>query len=67
MLRAVQGNSGEESRPRGGAIGHAKARTSSGERRGMLCATTGAQDGANLVGCRAGAASWHGRASMSTI
>jgi hypothetical protein len=57
MLRAGRGNSGEESRPRGGAIGHAKARTSSSKGRGILCATTGARDGANLVGCRVGAAS----------
>jgi hypothetical protein len=57
-------DSGDESRPRGGGIGRAKARTSSGEGRGTLWTTAGTRDGANLVGRCAGAAIWHGRAPV---
>jgi hypothetical protein len=62
MLRAGRDDSGKESRPRGGGIGRAKARTSSSEGRGKLWTTTGARDGPNLAGHRAGAANWRGRA-----
>jgi hypothetical protein len=55
VLRAGWDNFGKESRPQGGGIGHAKARTSSGEGRGTLWTTTGAWDGANLTGRRVGA------------
>jgi hypothetical protein len=50
VLQAGQGNSGEKSWPRGGGIGHAKARASSDEGRGTLWATIGAQDETNLAG-----------------
>jgi hypothetical protein len=63
-LWAGWGNSGEESRLRGWAIECAKARTSSSEGRGVLWANTGAQDGANLAGHRAGVASKRDRAPV---
>ena len=53
-LRAGQGNSSEESRPQGGEIGCAKARTSSGEGRGALWNNTGARCEAELASHRAG-------------
>jgi hypothetical protein len=62
VLRAGRGNSGEESRLLGGAIGCAKAQTSSGEGRETLWATTRARDRANLAGHHTGVASWRGRA-----
>jgi hypothetical protein len=49
-----QGNFGEESRQRGGAIGCAKACTSSDERIGVLWTNTGARCEAELAGHRAG-------------
>jgi hypothetical protein len=56
VRRAGRDNFGKESRPQGGGIGCAKARTSSGEGRGTLWTTTGAWDGANSAGHCAGAA-----------
>jgi hypothetical protein len=53
-LQAGRGNSNEESRARGGAIGCDKAWTSSSEGRGVLWANTGAQDGAKLANHRVG-------------
>jgi hypothetical protein len=53
-LRAGQGNSGEESRSRGGAIRRDKARTSSDKGRGVPWANTGARDEAELASHRAG-------------
>jgi hypothetical protein len=50
----VWGDSGEESRPRGGAIGCDRARSSSSGGRGVLWANTGAWDGAELASHRAG-------------
>lgn len=49
-LRVGRGNSSEESRPRGGGIGDAKARSSSDEGRGTLWTTTEARNRANLDG-----------------
>jgi hypothetical protein len=53
-LQVGGGNSGTKSRPRGWGIERAKARTSSSEGRGMLSTNTGAWDGVNLAGFRAG-------------
>jgi hypothetical protein len=53
-LRADQGNSGEESRPRGGRIRCAKARTSSVEGRGVLRTNTRAQCDAESANHREG-------------
>jgi hypothetical protein len=53
-LRAGRGNSGEESRPRGGAIGCNKAQTSSCEGRGVPWANTGARDRTELASHCAG-------------
>jgi hypothetical protein len=53
-LRVDRGKSGEESRPWRGRIGCAKARTSSGEGRGVLRTNTGAQCEAESASHRAG-------------
>jgi hypothetical protein len=66
VLRAGRGDFSEESWPRGGGIGHAKARASSGEGRGTLWTTTGAQDGTNLARHHVGAVSWRVRAPART-
>jgi hypothetical protein len=50
----VVGNSGEESRPWGGAIECDRARSSSGEGRGVLWANTRARDRAELASHHAG-------------
>jgi hypothetical protein len=50
------GNSGEESRPWGGGIGRAKARTSSGEVKGMLWTKARTRDEAKSTGHRVGVA-----------
>jgi hypothetical protein len=55
-IQAGQGDLGEESRPRGGGIGHAKAQASSDEGRGTLWTSTRARNMANLAGRRAGEA-----------
>jgi hypothetical protein len=54
-------NSGEESRSRGGGIGHAKAQTSSSEVRRMLWTKARAQDRSESTGHRAGATNQRGR------
>jgi hypothetical protein len=59
-LRAARGNSSEEYRPLGEAIGRDRARASSSGGGGALWANTGALDGLGLAGHRAGAASKHG-------
>jgi hypothetical protein len=53
-LRAYRGNSGEESRPRGGGIGHAKAWTSSSKGRRKLWSNAGARCEAELASHQAG-------------
>jgi hypothetical protein len=65
--RAGRDNSGEESQPQGGGIGYTKARTSSDEGKGTLWTTTGAQDGANSAGHRAGAVNWRGQTLANAI
>jgi hypothetical protein len=55
------GNSGEESRPRGGKIGRAKAWTGSGEVKGTLWTKARAQDGFKSTGHHAAAANRCGR------
>jgi hypothetical protein len=57
------GNSGEESRPQGGGIGHAKARACSGGVRGTIHTKVGAQDGAESTSHCAGTVNWQGRIS----
>jgi hypothetical protein len=61
VLRAGRGDSGEETRPQGGGIGRAKARTSSSEVSGTLWTKARAQDGAESTGHRVGAANQRGR------
>jgi hypothetical protein len=56
VLRTGRDDSDEESRSWGGGIGRAKARTSSGDGRGMLWTTIESRDGANLVGRHVGVA-----------
>jgi hypothetical protein len=53
-LGAGRGNSGEESRPRGGVIGCDRARSSTDEGRGVLWSNSEAQDEAKLACHRAG-------------
>jgi hypothetical protein len=53
-FRVGRGNSSEESRPRGGAIRCNKARTSSGEGRGVPWANIGARDRTELASHRVG-------------
>jgi hypothetical protein len=55
------GNSDDESRPRGGKIGCAKARTGSGEVKGTLWTKARARDGAESIDHRAGAVKRRGR------
>jgi hypothetical protein len=59
-LRAGRGDSGEEFRPPGEAIGHDRARASSNRGGGALWAKVGALDEVWLAGHRAGMASKHG-------
>jgi hypothetical protein len=60
-LQASRGNSSEEFRLPGEAIGRNRARASSSGGGGALWANTGALDGVGLAGHRAGAASKRGR------
>jgi hypothetical protein len=66
VLRVGRGNSGEESRPRGGGIGHAKARTSSSEVGGTLWTKARAQNGAESTDHRVGATNRRSRTMAST-
>jgi hypothetical protein len=59
--RAGHGNSGEEFRPSGEAIGCDRARASSSRGGGALWAKAGALDGVGMAGHRAGMASKRGR------
>jgi hypothetical protein len=60
-LQVGRGNSGEESWPRGGGIGLAKARTSYGEVRGMLWTEVRALDEAESIDHRTSMAKRSGR------
>jgi hypothetical protein len=61
------GNSGEQSRPLGGGIGCAKARTSSGEVKGMLWTKARARNRVELTGHRMGSVNQRGRTPARTI
>jgi hypothetical protein len=60
-LRAGRGNSGEESRPRRGGSGRARAWTNFDRVRGTSGTDAGAPDQANSTGHRAGVADRRGR------
>jgi hypothetical protein len=62
--RAGRGNSGEEYRPRGGGLRHAKALASFSRGRGTLGTNAGEPDRAKSTGHRASTAVRRGRAPM---